>query len=296
MGRLFLLLMISVSLVNANFGGTDPGFEWNRTLRSLFLRAEIVVLAEVTQVEEIELDPVSWNDRRAILSVTTWLKGEQEQATLTVEFSASQGCPPQPTYVAGQTMLVFLSSFGPRKQYFPMNGNLGAQWVRRIGETEIFRFRLKELGQALLLEDTDTRFRAQAEWLVKCAEHRYTRWDALRDLCKDRRVAPAPPKFGHEIPDNSPSFWSLLDPELRGRLLALPDEIHHSRIDKPKYVLKVMKILSKSMMDPWLLALTADYEEVNGKDWLQKKEEVWQEFRTWYLTLARIRQEAANTD
>lgn len=171
-----LLLLLSLVLSHqASVYPIQP-----RPLRKLILESEVVVYADVLDVQTIKADQ-SWNNTKATLLVREVLQGAVQQQTIAVFFTPGMACPEGPHYEKGTTVLAFLDASKHRKGYQTHALAYGSKIVSEDAY-QAYKKQIVALKTILALEDAAQKEAQTLDWLVTCAVNPHTRWEGLEEL------------------------------------------------------------------------------------------------------------------
>jgi hypothetical protein len=193
-----------------------------RPLRQLVLESEFIIIGYVTGIKKNRSNDNTFdNDAFAVLKVNQILKGEVPDEVIEIAFSPNMICPAPPHYVAGTTVIVFLTKH--KKVFHTTALSYG---MRIVGwqDIEVYKNRIAEIQAIQKMEEGLDKFMQTVEWLVKCAENKSTRWDGSYEL------SPESDFMSYYSRTQFEPFSSMLSQEQKSRLkkalLEDNDEIH----------------------------------------------------------------------
>lgn len=160
-------------------------------LSTLIEKSEIIVVATIENPEQIlkyydeELKDtmiILGGEKIAKLHIKEILKGEPEnQSYINVSYNSSTICPEPPHYPDKKTVIAFLYK-NERGEYRTQGLSYGSRIMGNEEKLSVFRTKIREYIKILSIEDKGEKESAMLEWLVECAENKYTRWDGARKL------------------------------------------------------------------------------------------------------------------
>lgn len=167
-----------------------------QTLRQLIEDSQYVVIARIDNPVQdvIELDSTNSEyidlvnydrDGMADLYIKEVLKGKPgNRKHLVVSYNAGVLCPMSPDFPDEKTVIAFLQKEKKRRTYVTHAESYGAKIMDTDSELEAYRTRIIEYLEILKITDENRRESATLEWLVKCSENYYTRWEGIFELTK----------------------------------------------------------------------------------------------------------------
>ncbi len=226
------------------------------TLRQLYGYAELIVVAEVVEVESIEKRGVY--DSIASLRVKKWIKGKDARTVLPVWFYSYGADPPSAEYPKWETVLAFLQK-DPKHNgmYITTGGAEGCKQTPAV--VDAYLLRIEELKKILPIRFNESILRKYTAWLMKCVEEQSTRGEGLEDLIHFRLPKP------NENTHYNVQGWQYLTENHKQQLV---DVIADSSIGNWNeynpvwHTQKMMLILAKTKKEnPELLEIRKSYLE-----------------------------------
>jgi hypothetical protein len=210
LGKLLVLLQALALLgpaVRAMDGPPTP-------LADLAASAGLVLVARVVAIEPVLVPPGEYGITYsvAVLDVEEVLKGEPAGRSVRVRYPSNMACPPPPAFALERLFLVFLNGAPATGELTTCNGDDGAKWLCTDEARAAYVVRTREILEILRIGDGAERRRQNAEWLVRCAEHKPTAWEGAYELSGQSRWHTA-------SPDRLESA-AQLSPAQKDRLLA----------------------------------------------------------------------------
>lgn len=172
-----------------------------QTLRKLIERSEYIVIAtvenpdppaeKVKHFDKQKNDTVIWikvmygGDGIADLNITEMLKGNpQDQQHMVVRYGVGVVCPAPAVYPDKKTVIAFLSKEEKSDTMFTEGLSYGSKIMNTEQELSLYKTRINEYLEILKIKEKQKKIAATVEWLTKCAENKYTRWDGAYDLSR----------------------------------------------------------------------------------------------------------------
>lgn len=168
-----------------------------QTLRKLILRSQYIVIALIDNPDkggEKFFDPKTndtlerfsfGGDGLADLYIKEILKGKPDnQQHILVSYETGMICPAPANYPDKKLVIAFLGKEDTSKTYFTYGLSYGSKIMENETELNAFKARITEYIDILKIKSKHKRKLATVEWLVKCAEDKYTRWEGAYELAR----------------------------------------------------------------------------------------------------------------
>lgn len=168
-----------------------------QTLRKLISRSQYIVIALIDNpAEEGEkfFDPKTndtlirfrfGGDGLANLKIKEVLKGNPHNLEhIQVAYEAGMICPAPPNYPDKEMVIAFLGKEDTIGTYFTYGLSYGSKIMENDKELNSFKTRINEYIDILKIKNKRKRKLETVEWLVKCAEDKYTRWEGAYELSR----------------------------------------------------------------------------------------------------------------
>jgi hypothetical protein len=177
-------------------------------LRELVVSADLIILAEVTDVEGsycrspagaatgfAETRSSATQSARqctpgalpvAVLKVRRTLKGAAVTDRVRVPFEGNLICPAPPRYVKGETVLAFLCRDEPTREWRTCALSYGTKVLEGAAALQAYIQRTAEIVDVCKIQDEGERSRATAAWLIRCIADPATRWEGAYDLWRSQ--------------------------------------------------------------------------------------------------------------
>ncbi|MFV0531122.1 MAG: hypothetical protein ACK5MD_06750 [Flavobacteriales bacterium] len=149
-----------------------------RPLRKLISESEIIVYANVINIETIESDN-HWNDTKAILVIKEVLQGNIKNDTIEVYFTPFMICPTPAHYEKGTNVLAFLDK--EKEKFITHALSYGSKTLETEGY-EIYKERIIEMQKISKIKNEEDKTSKTIDWLISCATNKYTRWEGVYEL------------------------------------------------------------------------------------------------------------------
>jgi hypothetical protein len=209
MKRSIVTFFLVVMLFGNSYGDDYPISP--RPLRMLIEESTYIITGRVTEIKQVSRKEGKsmYSDHYAVILLHDVLKGEIIEKEIQVIYEPRMVCPAPPFYLAGTTVVVFLDKHGDN--YATHALSYGAKTVSD-STRDIYTSRIREMQEINKMKGGLDKFMATVEWLVKCAEHRDTRWEGTYELSPESDFMSSYSRVEH-IP-----FSSMLSHEQRARL------------------------------------------------------------------------------
>jgi hypothetical protein len=226
-----------------------------RTLTTQVDAADAVVFATVERVEQLKPDPDAdgprrWVDTVAHLKVARVLRGDLEEKTVQVSYSAGMICPAPARFVEGELVLAFLSK---EKLGWMPEGLSYATLYPRPEEIDAFTSAVERAQKLLAKKAGPEEMRA---FFVDLAVEPATRWHGLYEL---ERGA-----FMMSHYDRKPTNARALDEE---ELHRLTEAFLASPADQTLPMLNVLRDARDPRVDATAVRLAKELFEKGGASW-----------------------------
>lgn len=173
---------ILILLLTVGFAARSTAYPIDpRPLRKLIIESEYILIGHVQEVYQKKKKKDSFGYAVARIEVREVLKGTLESVIVEVAFEPNMVCPAPARYIPGTEVVAFLDKKDDKGMFETHALSYGARAVA-LPDVAVFRDRIREMQQILMITDTDQQFLETTEWLVKCAEHEATRWDGVYEL------------------------------------------------------------------------------------------------------------------
>lgn len=172
-------------------------------LRKLIKNSKYIVIAKVdnpvkpqkptkyfdkTTGDTVEIKRIPTDiDGKANLQIIEVLKGEISSSKITVNYQPGLICPAPPRYPDKKTVIAFLVKANSADTFHTYALSYGSKIMENDKELTAYKKRITEFMQIQKTIFKRKRKKKIVEWLVKCAENKYTRWEGAYEL--DRRKA-----------------------------------------------------------------------------------------------------------
>ena len=181
------MLIAAILLVLPSFASAFP--IQPQPLRQLCADSELIVVAKVEQVVSVT-DKDGYSHSKALLRISTMLKGDERNEFAEVLFSPNMICPAPPTYPEGGTVIAFLYRKEGDQFYRTAGLSYGTKVVPEK-EAQIYIERIREILKILKSDESPAKEEQIIEWLVRCAEEPVTRWEGAYELFSSNNMTPA---------------------------------------------------------------------------------------------------------
>ncbi len=172
LAHLFVLAVIAPATALAYPISPEP-------LWPLTAEAELIVVAEVSAVEDLPRNEDSWVSAVARLRVIETLKGQRVES-MRVPHAANLVCPAPPRYAVGETVVAFLRREDEGWRTVSLSyGTLYPRGAELEDMITMVRAAAKIQQTVSRTEELET---AKREWLVQAAALPGTRWHGLYEL------------------------------------------------------------------------------------------------------------------
>lgn len=189
MKRLFIILLVTLTAQAAFSYPITP-----QTLRKLIEQSKYIVIATIDNPEKSEkyydekvkdtLELFSLGgDGLADLYIKEILKGKPDNSNhIQVTYEAGMICPAPARYPDKKTVIAFLYKEDTSSTYRTVGLSYGSKIMDTEEETSSYRTRIIEYLEILKMISKRKRNEATVEWLVKCSENKFTRWEGAYEL------------------------------------------------------------------------------------------------------------------
>ena len=154
-----------------------------RPLRLLIMESEFIITGRVLRITDA---PGSGKQKdhylgttAAVIEVSSVLKGSGFKDSIYVFFEPGMICPAPAQFFENTKVLVFLDR--TKGKYHVHALSYGAKTLDDEG-TAVYTSRINEMLDILDMPESQEKTNETIEWLVKCAENTYTRWEGSYDL------------------------------------------------------------------------------------------------------------------
>lgn len=132
----------------------------------------------------VEFKKVFTRDGLADLYLNEILKGNPGETHIQVTYSENLICPAPPNYPHNMTVLAFLNQVDSSPTYLTVGLSYGSKIMNSEEELNSYRTRIYEYLEILNMTDKRNKNEATVEWLVKCCENKFTRWEGSQELSR----------------------------------------------------------------------------------------------------------------
>lgn len=191
MKRLLTILILTLTVQTVFAYPITP-----QTLRKLIERSQYIVIATIDNPEKSEkyydekvkdtLEIFSFGgDGLADLYIKEILKGKPSNSNhIQVTYEAGMICPAPAHYPDKKMVIAFLAKDDTSKTYYTVGLSYGSKIMDSENEMISFKNRISEYLGILKIKNKGKRKLATVEWLVKCAEDKFTRWEGAYELSR----------------------------------------------------------------------------------------------------------------
>lgn len=181
MRSLLMLLVIGATLCSFNMPYPIPA----RPLRMLIMESQVIIEGEVIG-EHILME----KDKKgreyegahiAVIRVKNLLQGKLDTDTVQVFFEPNMICPAPASYSVNTAVITFLDKRPDGQGYYTHALSYGVKQLPREG-LDIYKKRIREMQAIMQLKDTVQQRNKIMDWLVACAENKFTRWEGIYEL------------------------------------------------------------------------------------------------------------------
>jgi hypothetical protein len=192
MKRVLTVLVLFISVLKAFGYPITP-----QTLRKLIEYSPYIVIATVDNPEKPEKfydqktkDSVQvfsfGGDGVATLNIKEVLKGQPgDVGEIEVEYEAGMICPSPANYPDKKLVIAFLAKEDTSKRYYTVGLSYGSKIMGSEKEMLAFKKRILDYLEIEKIKNKRKRKSATVEWLVKCVEDKFTRWEGAYDLSRE---------------------------------------------------------------------------------------------------------------
>lgn len=169
-----------------------------QTLRKLVERSSFIVIARIDNpyandtiydgtIMESVIGFSGGGDGVADLSVIEVLKGNPDSLKhLQVGYQPGMICPEPPHYPDKETVIAFLRRCDTCTLFETVALSYGTKVMKSEAELNAYVHAIDDYLEILKIRNRHKRKRATIEWLVKCAENKYTRWEGAYELSRKK--------------------------------------------------------------------------------------------------------------
>lgn len=169
------------------------------SLKNLILESEVIVIAHVQSVQTGRTKEIQKGDNIqfikepsiAKLQIIEALKGKTTNQ-INVKFNSYPMCCKPLKYIKNTTIVTFLVKDNKENTYTTHSFGYGLKTPDEEG-INVYKKRIQEFQLIQKIDDETIREKETVEWLVKCAENKYTRFEGFYELHKGN------------------NYWSVLD-------------------------------------------------------------------------------------
>lgn len=196
MKRIFLLILLQ-QLLNTVFAYPITP----QTLRKLIENSQYIVIAKVDNPEP-KGEPVKIFDKEkndtviayrmtiggdglADLHINECLKGNLSVARIQVSYEAGMVCPAPASYPDQKIVIAFLYKEETDSTFATEGLSYGSKIMYSEEALSAYRTSILAYLAILKIANLNERKKATVEWLVKCSENNYTRWDGAYELSRE---------------------------------------------------------------------------------------------------------------
>lgn len=158
-----------------------------QTLKTLIEDSQYIVIATVDNPEKSKNTPEDSNfgkDRLVQLNIKEVLKGQLSNSLIQVAYDPTVVCPAPPRYPDKNMVMAFLYKKDTDATYRTVGLSYGSKVVDNEDELTAYRARILEYLEILKESEEQKRKEATVEWLVKCAENKFTLWEGAYELAR----------------------------------------------------------------------------------------------------------------
>jgi hypothetical protein len=157
-----------------------------QTLRKLIESSAYIVIAKVDN-PTTKIGKETYyedDDGLANLYINETLKGNLDAADIQVTYIAGMVCPAPPEYPNHSTVLTFLNKNETDSTFSTQGLSYGSKIMISEAALSAYRTRIIEYLEILKIANLHQRKAATVEWLVKCSENKFTRWEGAYELAR----------------------------------------------------------------------------------------------------------------
>ena len=171
-----------------------------QTLRKLIESSQFIVIATVDN-PETKGEPVKYFDKAkndtvlvykttlggdglADLYIKEILKGKPSDLHIQVTYEAGMICPTPARYPDKKTVIAFLYKDDTSLTYRTVGLSYGSKIMESEEELSSYRSRIFEYFEIIKMTSRRKKNQATVEWLVKCSENKFTRWEGAYELSR----------------------------------------------------------------------------------------------------------------
>jgi hypothetical protein len=157
-----------------------------QTLRNLIESSAYIVIAKVDNPGTKKGDFIYFEvgSGLANLYINETLKGDLNAAHIQVADEAGLVCPAPPEYPNQRTVLAFLNKNETDSTFSTQGLSYGSKIMISEAALSAYRTRIIEYLEILKIANPHQRNAATVEWLVKCSENKFTRWEGAYELSR----------------------------------------------------------------------------------------------------------------
>lgn len=196
MRRFFSMLLFAFTVSSVLSYPITP-----QTLRKLIERSQLIVIAIVDKPDPLgeELNYFDTVKKEIVISYSVKLGGDgiaglnileilkgspQNYQHVAVRYEAGMICPAPAVYPDKKTVIAFLRKEDTSDIYYTEGLSYGSKIIYIEEELNVYKARISEYLEILKIRGKHKRTNATVEWLTKCAENKYTRWDGAYELSR----------------------------------------------------------------------------------------------------------------
>lgn len=219
---------------------TKTVFAWPiepQTLRKLIESSAYIVIAKVENPAPSSGNMIYYDsgDTLADLYITETLKGDLNADHIQVFYEAGMVCPAPPIYLNQSTVVAFLYKNETGSTFSTQGLSYGSKVMLSEAALSAYRTRIIEYLEILKVANPHQRNAATVEWLVKCSENKFTRWEGAYELSRKGDF------MSHYDRSTDPQFYKHLSKSQLQRLDAAffaTDTIGYSELCLAKLISK----------------------------------------------------------
>lgn len=219
---------------------TKTVFAWPiepQTLRKLIESSAYIVIAKVDNQEPKRGNIIysEGGEGLANLYIKETLKGDLHANHIQVFYEAGMVCPAPPIYLNQSTVLAFLYKNETGSTFSTQGLSYGSKVMLSEAALSAYRTRIIEYLEILKVANPHQRNAATVEWLVKCSENKFTRWEGAYELSRKGNF------MSHYDRSTDPQFYKHLSKSQLQRLDAAffaTDTIGYSELCLAKLISK----------------------------------------------------------
>lgn len=171
------------------------------TLRKLIEYSKYIIIAKVSYPERKIQNDTSYNvtdnndayivtgraipkqfNETADLTILNTLKGKFKSQMIKVENDIYAVCPKPARYPDSAIVIAFLGKDDTSSVFYTIGLSYGSKLMNNEEKLTAFKARIEEYIKIEKIKNRNKRESSLTEWLVKCVENKYTRWDGALEL------------------------------------------------------------------------------------------------------------------